>query len=335
MDSKLLSEVALAFVARDEFGTRLSNALRLLCTGLQLSRAYVYLDGQNESTMGYIHEWCADGIAHQWMQDVPYSSYAALSLELAQKGQIVAPDVSLLPDDLRMVFGPHGIQAVLAWPIEIDQEIIGFAGFDDSRRSRAWTSDEVALLRGASALISAFCEREILRDHFRSGKKGSGLDERSIRDPQTGIYNKHYVLNRLVGFDAEYARLGSNYCVSILEIDDFKALLENYGPAACDLVLGEFATIVSSAIRPYDIAGRYDGEEFIVVSVNAEVSEAVAMINRIRDVVEDHVIDFQGKQLRIAFSSGTADSSEFTSDDFSIGNMVETARRRLHQTEPQ
>ena len=333
MDSKLLSDVALAFVAREEFGVRLSKVLKLLCTSMRLSRVYVYFDGQNQSTMGYIHEWCAQGVVHQWMQDVPYSLYPGVTRELAQNGGIVASDVSKLPTDARAMFEPYGIQAMLAWPIEVDQEIAGFTGFDDCSGRRSWTDEEVALLKAAAALISVFSEREILLEQFRSGKAASGgsAAESSIRDPLTGVYNQRYILDRLVGFDAEYARLGRNYCVSVLGINDFEMIRDSFGAAAGDLLLKEFAVIVDASIRHYDIAGRLEGEEFVIVSVNSEAAEVVPMMDRIRDIVGSRAFDIDGQEIRIVFSSGIVDSSEFTPEEFSIEKMVETARQRRQE----
>ncbi len=330
MNYKLLSEVALAFADHESFSTQLSRALRVLCSGLQLSRAYVFLDGKERSTMGPIHEWCSEGIAHQWMKDIPYASYAVWRQMLTQEGGILTEDISTLPEELRAALAAHGIQSLLVFPIEVNDEIAGFVGFDDCWRQRSWKEDEIDLLEGASAIISAFCECEIIREQLEATKLASDVqvEGSSIHDPLTGIFNKRHVLERLQGFDAEYARLGRNFCVSILDIDNFRNLNYNYGREAGDLILGEFAGLISAAIRPYDICGRYGGEEFIIVSVNANAAETVAMIERIMGLVRGRVFLYNGMEIRIRFSCGIADSSEIPPEELSVEKMVELANRR-------
>jgi len=338
MNSRLLTEVALAFADHEEFGTQLSRALKAICTGLQLSRVYVFIDGQDRTTMGYTHEWCAEETAQQWMHDIPYASYESWKRMLTEGGRIVSHDTATLPEDLRTVLEPHGIKSLQAYPVEFDWQIVGFIGFDDCRRQRHWTNEESELLKAASAIISGLCEREIMREQCRienkvaevSGVSDKGVKELSIHDPLTGIYNKRYVIERLAGFDAEYARLGRNFCVSTLDIDHFKSINERYGREAGDFVLREFAAIVHASIRPYDISGRYADDEFIVVSVNASALETGYLIGRIMSAVKSHVFNYGGIVMRISFSYGISDSSEFSSESISVEKMVELADQRLH-----
>ena len=331
MNYKLLSEVALSFAAHESFSTQLGRALQSLSYGLQLSRAYVFLDGQERSTMGPIHEWCAEGIAHQWMQDIPYASYDAWRQMLVDEGKILASDVSSLSADLKDTLSAHGIQSLLVFPIEANDEIAGFVGFDDCVRQRVWRDEEIDILEGAAAIISAFCECEILRERLEAKQLASAtmVDGSSIHDPLTGIFNKRHVLERMKEFDAEYARLGRNFCVSILDLDNFRSINYNYGREAGDLILGEFAGLISAAIRPYDVCGRYGGEEFIIVSVNADAAETAAMIERIMSIVRGRVFLYNGMEIRIRFSCGIADSSEIPLEEISIEKLVELANRRM------
>ena len=332
MNSELLGEMALAFTDREDFGLQLSRALESLCIGLQLSRAYVYIDGPNRTTMGYAHEWCAQGVAQQWMQDIPYSSYASWKRMLSEDGRIVSADTTAMPGDLSAVLESGGIQSLQAYPILFERQIVGFTAFDVCWRRHFWTNEESDLLKAVSAIISALCEREIMREHLRieNRKSGEGAESLSIHDPLTGSFSRRYVLDRLVGFDAEYARLGRNFCISLLDIDQFKAINDDRGQQASDFVLKEFASIISSSIRPYDISGRYADEKFIIVSVNANALETGYLVDRIMNAVRKHAFSFGGAEISPSFSYGIADSSEFSSASLSIEKMIELADQRLH-----
>jgi diguanylate cyclase (GGDEF)-like protein len=332
MNYKLLSEVALAFVDQERFDVQLGRALKLLCTGFQLSRAYVFLNGKERADMGPIHEWCAEGVATQWMQDIPYSSYASWKRMLAKDGRIVSSDIASLPDDLRAVLEPHGLQSLMVFPIEIEHEIGGFASFDDCLSPRSWSDEEIELLQSASRIISAFCERERMRGQMWIGDEiiSKGIEENAIHDALTGLHTMPYVLERLKGFDAEYARLGRNFCISVIDLDNFKTINYSYGREAGDHILKEFASIINGTIRPYDIGGRYGGEEFIIVSVNSSATETVFLIERIMKAVRGSAFTFNGMEIRLRFSCGIASSSEFTPEDLSIDKLVEMANRRMY-----
>jgi|WetSurMetagenome_2_1015567.scaffolds.fasta_scaffold00085_36 diguanylate cyclase (GGDEF)-like protein/PAS domain S-box-containing protein len=156
------------------------------------------------------------------------------------------------------------------------------------------------------------------------------IRELAIRDPLTEVYNRRYIFKRFDEVVAEYLRCGRNFCVAILDIDYFKRVNDTYGHLAGDFVLREFALTISSTIRPYDLLGRYGGEEFIVVSPNTRGSGAAAMIERVMGLVRGKTFMFEGHEIRFTFSCGFADSSEFARDEFSIGAMVALADKRLY-----
>jgi|WetSurMetagenome_2_1015567.scaffolds.fasta_scaffold00053_4 diguanylate cyclase (GGDEF)-like protein/PAS domain S-box-containing protein len=156
------------------------------------------------------------------------------------------------------------------------------------------------------------------------------IRELSIRDPLTGVYNRRHIFKRLDEIGAEYSRRGRNFCVSILDIDHFKAVNDTYGHQAGDFVLKEFAHTISAAIRQYDLFGRYGGEEFIIVSPSVEWPEIAAMVGRIMGMMRDKAFSFEGHEIRCTFSCGLADSLEFERDQFSIGVMISLADERLY-----
>ncbi|RJX32847.1 MAG: sensor domain-containing diguanylate cyclase [Oxalobacter sp.] len=332
MNYKLLSETALAFIDHESFDAQLTCALKKLCTSLQLSRVYVFLDGKERATMGAIHEWCAEGVTRQWMQDVPYETYASWKNLLVAERKILASDIAWLPEDVQRMLDTHGVKSLFAYPIEFNREIAGFVGFDDTVRQRLWDAEEVALMTAAARMISAFYERDVLRQQLPGGvpsRIANAADE-SIHDPLTGLHNKRYVFERLKGFDAEYARLGRNFCVSIIDLDNFKNVNYSYGSDAGDFILQEFGKLLNETIRPYDVCGRFGGEEFIVVSVNASATETVFMIERLMNTMRSRVFVFNGMEIRIRFSCGIASVSEFTPENMSVDTLVETANRRMY-----
>jgi diguanylate cyclase (GGDEF)-like protein/PAS domain S-box-containing protein len=164
-------------------------------------------------------------------------------------------------------------------------------------------------------------ERKALEDH---------IIQISIRDSLTGVYNRRYVFERLEEIFAEYDRRGRNFSIAIMDIDHFKRVNDTYGHLAGDYILKEFAAIVSSSVRAYDLVGRYGGEEFIMVSVNSGASETISVIERIMNIIRSRVFVYQKAEICFTFSCGMADGSEFSAEELSIEKMVGLADQRLY-----
>lgn len=173
-----------------------------------------------------------------------------------------------------------------------------------------------------------FC---VCRDITEKKSMENQIRELAIRDPLTEAFNRRYVFERLTELAAEHSRGETDFCVSILDLDHFKLVNDTYGHLAGDYVLTEFARTVGALIRPYDLLGRYGGEEFIIVSRNARASDTAAMIERLMEEMRRRPITFQEHSIRVTFSCGLADSSELPRDGFSVEALASLADKRLYQ----
>jgi diguanylate cyclase (GGDEF)-like protein len=94
--------------------------------------------------------------------------------------------------------------------------------------------------------------------------------------------------------------------IIIFDLDRFKAVNDRYGHLAGDKVLRETAQLVKKSMRPYDLLGRYGGEEFIVLMPDIDKANVINAAERIRlDVFKTPVI-FEGKEIPISASFGIA-----------------------------
>ncbi len=157
------------------------------------------------------------------------------------------------------------------------------------------------------------------------------IRELAIRDPLTGIYNRRYLFERLEGIRAECSRKGRSFCVSIFDIDHFKAINDTYGHIAGDVVLKEFAGLVASMVRTYDLVGRFGGEEFIVVSPDSSGQDIAGMTERILDKVRRTVFAHEKQKMRFTFSGGIACSNEVSGDPPSVEELLALADKRLYE----
>ncbi len=128
-------------------------------------------------------------------------------------------------------------------------------------------------------------------------------------DSLTEIYNRRVLMERL---QQEWDRtLRSHSVVSFImvDIDKFKNVNDTYGHPVGDNVLERIAYILKHSIRSGDIVGRYGGEEFGIIMVNATAEEACIASNRYRYEIELEVFKAKKVVFSITASFGVADSN--------------------------
>jgi diguanylate cyclase (GGDEF)-like protein len=101
------------------------------------------------------------------------------------------------------------------------------------------------------------------------------LENQSIRDSLTGLFNRHFMQISLERELARAARRGQTLAVFMLDLDHFKKFNDTFGHAAGDMVLKAVAEIFRSNIRTEDIACRYGGEEFTIML--PDISHTIAL----------------------------------------------------------
>ena len=105
-------------------------------------------------------------------------------------------------------------------------------------------------------------------------------------DDLTGLANRRGVMDRLQQCIHAAQRRGASFCIAMLDIDFFKQVNDRYGHEGGDQVLRAFGQLLSSQIRATDCAGRYGGEEFLLVLCDTQLAQAEVLLERIRESTE-------------------------------------------------
>ncbi|MBJ7332632.1 MAG: GGDEF domain-containing protein [Solirubrobacteraceae bacterium] len=136
-----------------------------------------------------------------------------------------------------------------------------------------WLSWEVALpLAATVSWLLASAERR-------------ARDE-AVRDALTGTLNRNALEARLADEHRHDSRRAETISVIVADLDGFKTVNDTYGHDAGDDVLRAVATTLHDAIRAGDLLYRLGGDEFLVVLPVTPTSEAVALAERLRAMVE-------------------------------------------------
>ena len=186
-------------------------------------------------------------------------------------------------------------------------------------------SAEIISIDGEEAILSTIndiTQRKMMEERIR---------DISTRDPLTDIYNRRYILERLSVIMQEYGRVGRCFSLAMIDLDHFKAVNDTWGHPAGDFILTDFTKTVAASIRPYDLFGRYGGEEFLVIFVNIGKSHAETIVGRILELVQSRPVVVNDGTIRYTFSCGLADCSDFNDADISIEHMISIIDRRLYE----
>lgn len=125
-----------------------------------------------------------------------------------------------------------------------------------------------------------------------------------IRDQMTKLWNRTAIIDILKRELARSRRQNTPLGVMVLRIDQLERIIDRFGSVTGETLLAETAQIIVSRIRPYDSAGRYTGEELIVVAPGCGPDQAERAAERLRRVIEDHPMDADGWKANVTLSIG-------------------------------
>ncbi len=149
----------------------------------------------------------------------------------------------------------------------------------------------------------------------------------SITDRMTGLYNTRHFEMILHEELEKSLKSGKPMCLAVSDIDKFKTFNDTYGHKAGDEVLMSVAKVFSSCRRldKEDIVFRYGGEEYCMILPNTTPEEAALVIENFRRKVEQNVVKYQDKELKVTVSVGISASILDTSDIKEIFTMADDA----------
>ena len=145
----------------------------------------------------------------------------------------------------------------------------------------------IVILMGGFATVTLFSqktEQERRMQYLRHVK----LLQDSLTDPLTGIANRGRFNQAL----QDWVRCANQYSVPLslvlFDFDDFKSVNDTYGHLTGDQVILATVNLVDDAIRRRDLFARWGGEEFTLLFPDTRVDEAVEIVERLRQTIEQN-----------------------------------------------
>ena len=133
------------------------------------------------------------------------------------------------------------------------------------------------------------------------------VERQALVDGLTGLANRRQCETLLATELARAERFEDSLAVVMADLDDFKDVNDRHGHPAGDVVLREFADVLRETLRDADVAGRWGGEEFILVLPGTDVDGAVRLAERVRGELRNRaILAPDGTPISITASFGVA-----------------------------
>lgn len=156
-------------------------------------------------------------------------------------------------------------------------------------------------------------------------EKNQKLQQISITDSLTTLFNRKHMMETLASEAARSQRYNRPYSILLLDIDHFKKFNDTCGHLAGDEVLHGVAMSVKASLRGGDYAARYGGEEFLVLLPETGPADAAQSAERIRSRVERERLGAEASFSGITISIGVASYPEMGGDSEEVMRHADDA----------
>lgn len=247
--------------------------------------------------------------------------------------------------------------SLAVYALFVEQDQLGYAVYDMSRNINSsiyevLTGQLSSILKGTVLLDAAKnyarnLEAEVQQrtaDLQKKTEEIQRLNEELVRknkiDSLTTLYNRGAFFDFLQGeinrmrrlyqkLQAQHA-IDASFCIMMIDIDHFKRINDTYGHLTGDRVLKRIGELLNSksVFRREDTAGRFGGEEFIIVLINTNIQYAVLPAQRLMDRLAK--VDFRaedGRTFKVTVSIGV---SQYYAEDPNAEAVINRADKALY-----
>ncbi len=190
------------------------------------------------------------------------------------------------------------------------------------------TSLRSLLLRiGFVERLTQEAEAKAAQEAKKFANDTASLRKLAETDPLTNLMNRRAFMAAAADAMRYYQRYNRSIATLIVDIDHFKRVNDDHGHAAGDAVIRRIGELIAQTLRETDKVARFGGEEFVVLLREVSEHDAHELAERIRLVIAESAIPFDGKELGVTVSIGCA---AITSHDRDIEELIERADRALY-----
>jgi two-component system, cell cycle response regulator len=150
----------------------------------------------------------------------------------------------------------------------------------------------------------------------------------ATRDPLTGLFSRGYVDDRFAVELSRARRYNKVLSIAVIDADRFKSLNDTHGHMAGDLALRKIGALLHDTFRQSDTAGRYGGEEFVVILPETDITAAHQKLESLRELLASTpiVLATHAEKVQVTISAGLA---SFPQDGENAADLFALADARM------
>ncbi|HXW50701.1 MAG TPA: GAF domain-containing protein [Candidatus Acidoferrales bacterium] len=277
---ELLGTVGSAVNSTLNLGRMLATAAEKIAAGLHVERCVisVFNEEQTETEVA-ADAWSGGSQIMVGARFAVRENSAVLRL-LRQRHTVASEDVRTDPrfDGNRQEMLELQLRGAALAPITSEGQLLGTLVVGETSAARRYTPEQLEVLETIATQLALGVRNARLYGRAR---------ERANEDSLTGLFNHRYLHGRLEQELARTQRSGQPLAIALFDLNNFKAFNDNYGHQAGDEVLRFMATVLHMSLRATDIAGRYGGDEFLVILPQSDEQGAHLLLERVRRKIEE------------------------------------------------
>ncbi|AOS96204.1 putative diguanylate cyclase YdaM [Microbulbifer aggregans] len=153
------------------------------------------------------------------------------------------------------------------------------------------------------------------------------LEARASTDALTGLVNRREAYRAINELERRDHQMHGRYTVLIGDLDNFKAINDEYGHSFGDRVLRDVAQVLQENTRVGDIVSRWGGEEFLILLPNTDLDGGGILAEKLRQRVEA-LSDTYEERVKVSISFGVAEGG---AHDDTHGELLAEADERMYR----
>lgn len=207
-------------------------------------------------------------------------------------------------------------------PLKVKGKVMGVINLSDKNNGRVFTSQDLELLCSVLGQAAMALERTV------SEERAERLEQLSMADPVTGLFNQRFLEIRLEEELNRSGRHGESLAVMYVDLDGFRTYNEICGGNAGDGALKKTALLLKAASRQMDTVTRVAGGKFCIIVPGASRSESFIVAERIRSKIENAAFP-QEEKLATGRLTASIGISLFPENGNTVENLLQSANDAL------
>lgn len=252
------------------------------------------------------------GVAEGW--EVP-AGRGIVSWVARNRRPALVHDVTTDPRYLEVL---PGIRSEVAVPLLFSDKLIGVLNVESAQPGFFDDEDRIVLEVIANHLATALANLE----------SQESLREQTVRDPLTGLFNRHFFNSIIAPELARSDRYARPFTLMMIDVDNFRAVNNRLGHLVGDEVLQDVSRLLLGHVRESDRVIRYGGDEFLIFMPETAEVDAANVAARLREQVELLPRKKGVGDIAIGLSIGIC--TRQPRETWSVEALLEVADRRLY-----